>query len=336
MRKPLLVAILAATAWAAGFAPDQRHLAPNQAPFTSLGRTTAHGGVGCGVLIGPDLVMTCAHCISNPQRQPYDDVEVEFGLGFEQTTHKARMKEAIMLETASSSIESGQDWAIVRLDRPLGVYYGWLKCRYLADAEWQDAELELLGYCSCPDEARPQFGQMDRPYRCPGAVSDVGDQIVFHNCAMWGGTSGAPLLARLGNHYALVGLNFAGVGVENETLEHGFRATYRKELANLAIPARNWREKLNTIPERPGPTLKTVWIENRSARALVLKVTYNSVFADPGAPPSQKEVVVPAKTRLQVLERSLGCADSKLILQVNSQKPIERGLKASECTLTLP
>ena len=43
------------------------------------------------------------------------------------TALPARMKEAIMQETASSSIESGQDWAVIRLDRPLGVYYGWLK-----------------------------------------------------------------------------------------------------------------------------------------------------------------------------------------------------------------
>ncbi|MBS2035914.1 trypsin-like peptidase domain-containing protein [bacterium] len=335
MKRLFCLPWLAAAAWAVGFAPDQRHLAPNSWPFTALGRTSAHGGLGCAVLIGPDLVLTCGHCISNPQRQVYDDVEIEFGLGFE-ASHKARLKQAFMLENASSSIEAGQDWAIVRIDRPLGAYYGWLQCRYLSDSEWQDAEVELLGYCKCPEEARPQFGDMDRPYRCPGAVSDVGPQILFHNCAMWGGTSGAPLLARTGERYSLVGLNFAGVTVENEVLQHGFRDTYRKDLANLAIPGRNWRETLESIPKSPPLEVKSLGVENRSKRPVRIKVEYQSLFEPPGSGTQTRVMSLPPGSQRVLLERSAGCADSEISVQKDDKKPVVMRLKGSENTLVIP
>jgi V8-like Glu-specific endopeptidase len=326
--------LLPFTAWAAGFAPDQRHLAPNARPFTALARTVANGGVGCGVLIGPDLLLTCAHCISDPQRQVYEKVEIELGVGFEAVPHKALLKEAYLEAEGSSTIDGGQDWAIVRLDRPLGAYYGWLNCRYLSDAEWPDAEVELLGYCGCPEEARPQFGSMDRPYRCPGAVSDVGPQIVFHNCAMWGGTSGAPLLARSGDSYSVVGVNFAGVNVAGEQLKHGFRETYRKDLANLAIPARNWRSTLSNLPTTPAPVLKTVWVQNAGKRPLQVQARYASIFAEPGAPESMVQIQIPAGGRKLLLERTHGCAQADIRLQVGLQKPIRQKLTGAETTLT--
>lgn len=322
-------------AWAAGFAPDQRHLAPKRAPFTALARTHAQGGVGCGVLIGPDLLLTCAHCVSNPQREVYDDVEIELGLGFEPQSRRARLKRAVLQTEASAEIEAGQDWAIVQLDRPLGAYYGWLNCRYLADSEWVDQEIELLGYCGCPDEARPQFGKMDRPYRCTGAVSDVGPDIVFHNCAMWGGTSGAPLLARLGDAYSVVGLNFAGVGIEGETLQHGFRETYKKEWANLAIPARNWRTALQTVPRAPASILKTVWVENASTRAVQIQTSYHSVFSAPEDPPVEARVQVPAGARKALLTRQHGCWDEQLLVQVTPGKAFVQKLKSAETTVVI-
>lgn len=326
--------LLPVTAWAAGFAPDQRHLAPCRMPFTALARTHAQGGVGCGVLIGPDLLLTCAHCVSNGRRELYDDVEIELGLGFEASSRRARMKKAFLQEQASSDIDAGQDWAIVQLDRPLGAYYGWLNCRYLSDSEWPDQEIELLGYCACPDEARPQFGNMDRPYRCPGAVSDVGPQIVFHNCAMWGGTSGAPLLARLGDSYAVVGVNFAGVGVEGEVLQHGFRQTYRKELANLAIPGRNWRSALQQLPPGDCPVLKIVSVTNATSRSLLVTTSYHSVFSTAGEV-TEAQVVVPAGARKTLLAREEGCFDEQLTLQVPGSKNLIQKLKEPETNLVI-
>lgn len=327
--------LIPVAAWAAGFAPDQRHLAPNRAPFTALARTHANGGVGCGALIGPDLLLTCAHCVSNPQRQVYDDVEIELGLGFEPQSRRARLKKAILQPDGTAEIEAGQDWAIVQLDRPLGAYYGWLNCRYIADAEWADQEIELLGYCGCPDEARPQFGKMDRPYRCPGAVSDVGPEIIFHSCAMWGGTSGAPLLARLGDTYSVVGLNFAGVGIEGETLKHGFRDTYKKELANLAIPARNWRAALSALPPSAAPILKSVWVRNATSRAVLVKTSYHSVFSAPGDPPGEAQIQVPAGARQSLLTRQHGCWDEEITLQMSPGKAFTQKLKSTETTVVI-
>lgn len=336
MKRLIILPFITLAVWAVGFAPDQRHLAPNRRPFSALGRTSAHGGLGCAVLIGPDLALTCGHCVSDPERKLYDDVEIEFGLGFEPVTHKAKLKEAFMQQDVKFSIDGGQDWAIVRLDRPLGAYYGWLNCKYLSDAEWPDAEIELLGYCSCPDEARPQFGNMDRPYRCAGAVSDVGAQILFHNCAMWGGTSGAPVLARQGNSYALVALNFAGVSVQGEVLKNGFRETYCKELANLAIPARNWRDQLTSIPKSPAVELRTLRVQNNSSRPRQVEVQYRSVFDAPDAAPQVRSVLIAAASSKFLIDNTDGCADANVALRTDHQKGLALGLKAGENRFILP
>lgn len=327
--------LLPATALAVGFAPDQRRLAPNRTPFTALARTHAHGGVGCGVMVGPDLLLTCAHCVSDPQRQLYEDVEIELGLGFESGSRSARMKSAVFPKGGSVAIEAGQDWAIVQLDRPLGAYYGWLNCRYLTDAEWPEQEIELLGYCACPQEARPQFGEMDRPYRCPGAVSDVGPEIVFHNCAMWGGTSGAPLLAKNGDDYNVVGINFAGVDIEGEVLTHGFREAYKKEWANLAIPGRQWEAALDQIPASPVPIIKSVVLRNQSRRPISVKTNYHSVFAAPGTTPCEVQVVVPPGADGSLLERSHGCYDDEIKVRIDGRNPGQVKLPTSELVLVI-
>lgn len=322
MKRLLAILLVPAIGLAAGFLPDRRVLAPKGKPFTALARIGAHGGVGCGVLVGPDLLLTCSHCVASEERKLYEDVDIELGVGFYATTHHAKVREYFKMTGRGGNYSAGDDWAIVRLDRPLGLYYGWLGTYSVADTDWPHQTPELLGYCDCPNEARPEFGHMDKAYLAPGKVTHVGTHILFNDCSFWGGTSGAPLLAKNDEgQYAVAALNFAGVEMDGEKLIHGFRPTYSKELANLAIPARAWQQQLAEV--RPGKfsPIRTLWARNLSAQAIRVVVRYRSIFQDPGAESLQtREIEVPWQKRVALLKPEDGCLDSEVFLSVSDAK----------------
>ena len=321
MRKLLPVLLVSSIALAMGFLPDRRVAAPKEKPFTALTRITAHGGTGCGALVAPDLMLTCSHCVASEDRRLYDDVDVEMGLGFGSETHHAKARDVFMMVGRNVDMTSGDDWAIVRLDRPLGLYYGWLKSLSVDDKEWSKTPVELLGYCDCPDEAKPEFGKLDKPYLCPGTVLNVGRNILFHDCSMWGGTSGAPLICKTEQGYAVVAVNFGEVEVGGEKLDHGFRSAYKKELANLAIPARRWLPQFGEIKsEKPLP-IRTLWARNRSMQPIKVVVRYRSVFQDPNSPPQQtKSIEIPWQQRVCLLKANDGCVESEIYLSVTDAK----------------
>ena len=322
MKRILSFLLVPAMGLAVGFLPDRRISAPASRPLTALARINAHGGVGCGVLVGPDLLLTCSHCVASGDRKLYEDVDIEMGLGFYSVTHHAKVLEYFKMTGRGGNYDAGDDWAIVRLDRPLGAYYGWLECRTLPEKEWSTASPELLGYCDCPGERRPEMGRMDKPYLCQGTVSHVGPKILFHNCASWGGTSGAPLLVKNGKgSYWIAGLNFAGVDVQGEKLENGFRAKYSKELANLAIPCSSWQPQLAEIKSpKLGPP-RTLWVRNRSTRPLKVVARYHSLFQEPGEQALQtEEIEVGWHNRALVLKPEDGCLDSEVFLCVTDAK----------------
>ena len=144
------------------------------------------------------------------------------------------------------------------------------------------------------------------------------------------------MLARIGDGFRLVAVNFAGVNVEQEVLQNGFRDTYRKELANLAIPARNWREQLVALKPAPVARAKEVYLQNRAAKSMRLTLTYHSVFDAPDAPPLRKTLEVPAGSRRLALERSAGCADSSVTVQLEEQKRVTKTLASEVCTVVIP
>lgn len=312
---------MTAFGWAAGYLPDRRELVPPKRPYTALGRTSANGGAGCGVLIGPDLFLTCSHCIADSNRKLYRDAEVEMGLGFYPQIHRAKITDVIMRTGNNLNPDSGSDWALARLDRPLGYYYGWLDCKVVDRNDWLKTPVELLGYCECPDEARPEFGRLDKPYRCPGQVRDLGPSILFHDCSMWGGTSGAPLVVASPEGYQVVALNFGGVDSDGEKMKNGFRAEYVKNLANLAIPAENWIGSLKPLKTNLRPGLRTVWIRNRSTAPIRIVARFKSVFSDPTGPLIESKMVeIPWQKRVCILRPDDGCVESELFLSLTNTK----------------
>lgn len=291
----------------AGFAPDLRQPLNNDPAYRALVRVCAGGGNGCGVLIGPNLVLTVRHAICNEMGKLHEGGWVEIG------EQKVSVDTVYLNRQLNHNDDpaSGNDWAILRLTRPLGWREGWVECLTLENQDLQNLPVELAAYASNPDDARPEFAQGKTPYRCPGVVPDVDSKIIFHNCAMWGGSSGSPLL-----HWTpegecrVVAVNSAGVVVDGEKLDHGFRQTYSRNLANVAVPARNWAHVLAKIPRPPRPNFRHLDIDNAGDQPLQVRLRFRSLYTE--LPQVEQTRTVLPHSRARVLEEWDGCAESSL------------------------
>ncbi|MGB6016030.1 MAG: peptidase S1, partial [Nodosilinea sp.] len=105
---------------------------------------------------------------------------------------------------------NADDWAFVKLDKPLGMKYGTLGMTSLSTAELAQApfaeNLVMVGYSG------------DFPAENPGqtasahlgcSVLDEEDEMVLHVCDTYGGSSGGPILGEVDGEVRIVALNSA-------------------------------------------------------------------------------------------------------------------------------
>ncbi|MDY6785500.1 MAG: trypsin-like peptidase domain-containing protein [Cyanobacteriota bacterium] len=192
-------------------------------PWSAIGRLeqpTADGRglrTCTGTLIGRDLVLTNSHCIvddktNRPTRSPI--------------TFKPSMINGVSLDEAtvtdydygwkSGSQNSADDWAVLKLDQPLGDIYGYLGWRSLdfSDADVRAAAAEkvmLAGYSGdFPTAKLREFGRFGTTAGVDGACSilDAANGLLFHDCDTNPGASGSAILGLFDdNRYYILGLH---------------------------------------------------------------------------------------------------------------------------------
>ena len=176
-----------------------------------------------------------------------------------------------------------------------------------------------------------QFVNMDKAYLCPGSVSPATPNTLQHDCSMWGGTSGAPLICEdEQGGYSIVALNFGGVDVVGEKLDHGFRAKYSKELANLAVPARRWLPQLSALTPAPNSHLRSFWVRNRSRSPIKVQARYQSIFQSPDEPALiTEEKEVGWLKRLAIIKPTDGCISGEIYLSITDVQGNPLGSKTT-------
>lgn len=182
-------------------AQDPRQVVPvGEAPWSSLGRLQTEAGGRCtGTLIAPDTVLTAAHCLVSPRGGGFVHPNtVHFLMGYERGRATARRR-AVGYRTGTG-FEPGargapqEDWALVRLDQPIE---GPLLPLFRRPVPPR-APLMLAGY----QQDRPEVLLADTACR----VLDAREGVLLHDCAATRGSSGAPLLVRAGQGWAIAGI----------------------------------------------------------------------------------------------------------------------------------
>ena len=210
------LSILPALAWASGLdgvkgADDRVEVAAGQYPWSAVGRVNnGQGGHCSGVLVGPKLAVTAAHCLWNKKtRQPMPAGSLRFVAGYDRGQYLAfaAVERTVVspgwrFDAPYGPALAAQDWALLLLAEPLGDKVGWVALGAAPDpADW----LVTVGYGQ--DKAHIPAAHLG----CHVA-GRLDSGVLTHDCDAVHGDSGAPVLVWKNGAPTLAAIHVATFG----------------------------------------------------------------------------------------------------------------------------
>lgn len=186
------------------FGNDDRILVPvNEAPWRFMGTLTMDSGGMCSAtLIARDVIATAAHCIAS---EAGINAAAEFKSADQART--ARVTAYLVdpnynFRRFSTTDEiDGLDWALLRIDQPLGDLYGHANVRSVTgQGRPLSTELMQAGY------SWDTGGHLSGNLRCR-MIEMHADNTFAHECDTTRGDSGSGFLVRNGNGFDLIGVD---------------------------------------------------------------------------------------------------------------------------------
>jgi protease YdgD len=210
-----LAAPLAAQSVLPGLQPEGRvRVDVREPPWRSIGKLQAVAGslrVTCtAALVAPRVVLSAAHCLFNVRSRRYF---LPSSLHFVMALEGWRFSDAVLGEAMITGdgydpdnvgATRGSDWALVRLVAPIAsADYLLPLVRGLPPP---GTPVMVGGYA----QENPNVMTADVDCHVTAIMADgQGRRLLHHDCSATHGVSGAPLLARFGDRWSIVGINVA-------------------------------------------------------------------------------------------------------------------------------
>jgi protease YdgD len=243
----LLVAPTPTPAQVAGDAAGPRsRIDASGYPWRIFGRLNRQGSGFCtAVLVGPDLVLTAAHCLYVPRTgRLAAPNRVHFVAGYQNqgyAFHAQAKRYHVAAGYAPSGAtatpaEEARDWAMVELTTAAPASLGYLGIARLdhETALPSPASFVLAGY------------GRDRPYAlssdgdCRLVAWEANSPLVLHDCRAAHGTSGAPIVRKRNGDWLVYALHVGRAEVQGHD-----------EKLGVAVPAHLFFEALRAATKRP-------------------------------------------------------------------------------------
>ena len=214
-------------------------------PWSSIGRvqgtTTDAKSYHCtGTLIDDDIVLTNAHCVIDPDTHKLSKKILFMPNvinGVVQDERDVVLVEQVVYGTDFTDdklTNQTNDWALMKINQPLGRKYGHLGWKSLRSSTLinNPKTLSFVGYSGdFPNPKKKGYEDLTAGTGWTASFetgcSIVGEEsgVLLHNCATAGGSSGGPLIAWVGEQPYIVALNNA----EIKNLETN------QDITNLAV-----------------------------------------------------------------------------------------------------
>jgi V8-like Glu-specific endopeptidase len=200
-------------------------------PWSTIGRvegtTTDAQRYHCtGTLIADDIVLTNAHCVINPETNQLSQ-KIVFRPNVINGAVSSRRDVAQVVQviygtdfTGDNTDSQINDWAVMKIDKPLGRKYGYLGWKSLPPAALinNKAKLFFVGYSGdFPDPSKKGYEYLNAGpgytagFQAGCSIVKEEEGILFHDCDTAGGSSGGPIIGVIDGQPYIVALNNAEI-----------------------------------------------------------------------------------------------------------------------------
>lgn len=198
---------------------NRQPLTSQQYPWSAIGKIIGIGADGyahscTGALVAPDVVLTNAHCVLDVATRQYHSEIAFFPNFIDGRAPDGANVVQVYVGTDFSDVGRGglspDDWALMKLDQPLGHQYGTLQLRPLPPSvlERNPGKMWLVGYSGDFPPTRPgETAGVHAQCSILGEAAGAFSGMLLHDCDMEGGASGGPILGIIDNQVYIVGLN---------------------------------------------------------------------------------------------------------------------------------